>query len=425
DVWFCWTSPVTGPVTLSTCGLVAGDTVLAVYPGCVCPSLATAALACNDDACDLQSAVTWTATAGSTYLLRVGSYGPATPLTGTLRLSSLAAPPANDACASATLVLPAGETLFDLRSASTDGPPLPCGSGTAHNDVWFRLQPTQTGPLVIETCGGSSIDTVLAVYENGCPSSGGTLLSCSDDACGSQSRLLVPARANTPLLVRVGGYLAGTRGTGLLRVRSGVLTGPLTRPGSSSRYVLLEPSSWSAAQSAAASLGGSLATVTDSESNQFIRTSLLAFDGSARDGWIGLRSSPAGSALAWQSGSASEYRAWAAGEPTLSFAEARFTVLTSTGTWRTAVDQRSAPATFGVVELPPASTCLADLVGIGGTPGPDGLLTGDDFVAFIAAFAAGEQLADLVNIGGSPPADGLVTGDDFNAFIAAFVAGCP
>jgi hypothetical protein len=78
---------------------------------------------------------------------------------------------------------------------------------------------------------------------------------------------------------------------------------------------------------------------------------------------------------------------------------------------------------------PPASGgCnLADVCGIGGPPSvPDFLLTGDDFNAFIAAFAAAEPLADVTGIGG-PPAlpDGLITGDDFNAFIAAFAQGCP
>jgi hypothetical protein len=64
-------------------------------------------------------------------------------------------------------------------------------------------------------------------------------------------------------------------------------------------------------------------------------------------------------------------------------------------------------------------------VGIGGNPPADGLLTGDDFNAFIAAFIADDPLADVVTIGGLPPGDGMVTGDDFNAFIAAFAVGCP
>ena len=69
----------------------------------------------------------------------------------------------------------------------------------------------------------------------------------------------------------------------------------------------------------------------------------------------------------------------------------------------------------------------ADVAGIGGTPQPDGFLTGDDFNAFISAFAAGDTtIADITGIGGPPnPRDGLITGDDFNLFIASFAAGCP
>ena len=82
----------------------------------------------------------------------------------------------------------------------------------------------------------------------------------------------------------------------------------------------------------------------------------------------------------------------------------------------------------GVIQPPSTCTptCLADITGIGGPPATrDGLLTGDDFNAFIAAFAAGDTLADIVGIGGQPPRDNLVTGDDFNAFIGSFAAGCP
>ena len=88
--------------------------------------------------------------------------------------------------------------------------------------------------------------------------------------------------------------------------------------------------------------------------------------------------------------------------------------------------------TFDLILPPPIcgspSPCNpADITGVGGPPSsPDGLLTGDDFVAFIAAFAAGAPLADITGIGGPPaPRDTLVTGDDFNAFVAAFAAGCP
>jgi hypothetical protein len=76
--------------------------------------------------------------------------------------------------------------------------------------------------------------------------------------------------------------------------------------------------------------------------------------------------------------------------------------------------------------ITPPPACLADIVSIGGSPPPDGLLTGDDFNAFIAAFASESLLADICGVGGPPSLpDGLLTGDDFNAYIASFAAGCP
>ncbi len=68
--------------------------------------------------------------------------------------------------------------------------------------------------------------------------------------------------------------------------------------------------------------------------------------------------------------------------------------------------------------------CPADIAGIGGAALPDGVATGDDFVAFINGFVASECQADIAGIGGVLGADGQVTGDDFIAFINAFAAVC-
>ena len=78
--------------------------------------------------------------------------------------------------------------------------------------------------------------------------------------------------------------------------------------------------------------------------------------------------------------------------------------------------------TVRVTEL----TCPADIVTIGGARQPDGDLTGDDFVAFVGAFAGGDVLADITGVGGLPALpDGLLTGDDFVTFVSAFASGCP
>jgi hypothetical protein len=62
DVWFAWTATTNGQITARTCGLTGVDTKLAVYSSTACP--ASGIIACNDDACGLQSSLSWTATAG-------------------------------------------------------------------------------------------------------------------------------------------------------------------------------------------------------------------------------------------------------------------------------------------------------------------------------------------------------------------------
>jgi len=72
----------------------------------------------------------------------------------------------------------------------------------------------------------------------------------------------------------------------------------------------------------------------------------------------------------------------------------------------------------------PVGCSLADLVGGDGNPPADNSLDGNDFQAFLNAFAAGDTLGDLVGGDGNPPADGSVDGNDFQAFLNAFGAGC-
>jgi hypothetical protein len=71
DVWYCWTSPCDGYVTVETCGLTTVDTQLAVYPGCDCQD--TQDLNCNNDECGYQSRLDFIAKAGQSYRIQVGT----------------------------------------------------------------------------------------------------------------------------------------------------------------------------------------------------------------------------------------------------------------------------------------------------------------------------------------------------------------
>jgi hypothetical protein len=72
NIWYCYTATCDGTVTANLCGSEY-DTKLAVYDGCTCDPMGTE-IDCNDDWCGLQSQVTFTATAGSEYLIEVGGW---------------------------------------------------------------------------------------------------------------------------------------------------------------------------------------------------------------------------------------------------------------------------------------------------------------------------------------------------------------
>jgi hypothetical protein len=87
DVWFYWTSPATQSTRLSLCGGTAIDTVIAVYPGNMCPNPGTQ-LGCNDDSCGQQSQLYFSASIGSTYLIQIGAWSDTDTFTGTFSLQA-------------------------------------------------------------------------------------------------------------------------------------------------------------------------------------------------------------------------------------------------------------------------------------------------------------------------------------------------
>ncbi len=93
DIWYSYTAPEAGTVTLSTCLQATYDTALAIYPGDPCPADAVDALACNDDfpGCGLTSTTTYTMASGETILIQVGGFAGGMG-DGTLTISFAPAP---------------------------------------------------------------------------------------------------------------------------------------------------------------------------------------------------------------------------------------------------------------------------------------------------------------------------------------------
>jgi len=205
-VYYSFVAPDSCTYTVETCGLATWDTVVAVYASC----FSTTAIACSDDNCGgtLQSSLSFSATAGTSYLIRVAGFGGATG-TGQMRITGAA--PANDLCAGAETV-GLGTTPIQNHCAGGEGANA-CGSGLA--SVFYRFTSPLTGPLNIDTCSPDrNYDTVMGVYVN-CAAN--TPIACSDDACGLGSRLTINAVLGTTYIIRVHGF-GGSTGEATLHI---------------------------------------------------------------------------------------------------------------------------------------------------------------------------------------------------------------
>jgi hypothetical protein len=222
DVWFDWTAPSNDTFRVQTCGITSTDTKIAAYPGSACPTIGTS-LACNDDMCGLQSQMSFSGTAGSTYMLQIGTFPGATGGTGSFDISVFI-PAANDDCSNPTAITGAGLFPFDTTTATTGAEGqaeticYAFGTSNVHNDVWFTWTSPTTDTYSVETCGFTSLDSKISVYAgSGCPTSG-TSIGCNDDNCGLQSAVWFSATQNSTYTFQVGSFSAAGFGTGDINV---------------------------------------------------------------------------------------------------------------------------------------------------------------------------------------------------------------
>ena len=195
DVWYQFVA--TGPVHSINFNNVTGSTTLlahSVYSGAACGSLTLLNCATAN------SSVIGGLTAGQTYTIRVFSQTNILPQTTTFNLciGVPPPPPANDNCATATVV-PVNPTLTcaqtvpgTLAWATASAENNTCG-GTDDDDVWYQFVATSTQHTInLNNVAGSTTDLFHAVYSgNIC----GTLtqLYCSDPNNSVASNLTIGA----------------------------------------------------------------------------------------------------------------------------------------------------------------------------------------------------------------------------------------
>jgi hypothetical protein len=229
DVWFCWTSPKTGDIILTTIGGTTVDTNIAIYDGCSCPPTDADLLACNDDAGGtFQSEVQVSVVAGNSYLIRIGTFPGSPGGTGLFGIFNIAVPD-NDDCVDA-IALGVPSTTSGTTNFANPEPAAPfCGttSNTA-GAVWYTVVGDGT-TYTAETCGNTNYDSKITVYCGDCNDIAGlTCVTGNDDFCGLQSQVTWCTQPTVTYLVMVHGFSSATGDFELGITSNGVACSPAT-----------------------------------------------------------------------------------------------------------------------------------------------------------------------------------------------------
>ncbi len=177
-IWYKYTPPTDGLLTISSCGGGA-DTRLLLYTG-TCTQLASAGF--SDDFCDfdgsgepLAANIAKPVRAGVSYFLEFDNAWDSTTFTFSLSLATFA-PRATQVCSTATTILPGITTVDSLFGYAS--------RSDASRANWYKFTPLRNGKISINTCN-NDVDTRLWVYRGTCAAL--VSVADSDDDCVSGS----------------------------------------------------------------------------------------------------------------------------------------------------------------------------------------------------------------------------------------------
>ncbi len=220
DVWFEWTAPSDGVATIKTCDLTDHDSKIAAYAGAGCPAADTA-IACNDDTCSLSSLIQFSVSNGAVYTLQIGCYETSPGGMGSLQIGiSGSSGAANDECANAEPITGDGLFAYDNTTATTD--PITSSCVAVEADVWFAWTSPETYDVEVSTCGLTTADSTLSIYD-GAPCAGGVELACNDDSCEFRSTVVFSAVTGATYWFRVGVYAGSPPSSGSIEVTTDVI----------------------------------------------------------------------------------------------------------------------------------------------------------------------------------------------------------
>src|SRR6266498_1718549 len=208
SVWWTWTAPSSGRVTLITRGS-SFDTVLGVYTGNSVANLVF--VAGNDDdplsSDGVESRATFPVSGGTAYQIAVDGYdGASGDIALHLALGSADPVPANDDFANAIALTGTNVTVTGSNAGATFevGEPLPDGA-YGGKSIWWRWTAPGPGFVTVDTIG-SVYDTELAVYTGSSVSN--LVQIASDDESGGDYTSLVTftTKSNVTYRIAVDGY---------------------------------------------------------------------------------------------------------------------------------------------------------------------------------------------------------------------------
>lgn len=207
SVWWNWTAPSTGTVTLATAGS-SFDTTLGVYTGTAVGNLTK--VAANDDVSGSvrTSRLTFTATANQTYRISVDGYAGATGNIA-LQLQFSETPPlsGSDAFGSRTTLVGANVTAAGANASATIEVGEPRNAGVVGGkSIWWTWTAPASGSFTVST-SGSSFDTTLGIYKGSSVNSLVAVASNDDERSSVlTSRASFTAVAGMAYQISVDGY---------------------------------------------------------------------------------------------------------------------------------------------------------------------------------------------------------------------------
>ncbi len=340
DIWFRWTSDFSGCVYMSTLGLTTVDTRLAIYDSTGCPDDPASVVACVDDevlpaTTPFEAGLDFQAVAGTTYTIRLGTFGTATAQgAGSLLISqgpgadlnsggnNPGAPgciPGADDCADAVAIQGAGPSgspalfPFSTVGATLDLPGESAfNCGTPDTNVWYEWTAPHTGSFFCTTIGlAGGADTLIAVHDGDCSQ---PLIGLSDD------HLTSPSLESQPSFFAVAGqhYWIGIYAaegvTGQMGIFASGVTFPIeaTATLGNKTYRRIAPLNRATAEVVARAMGGHLVSINSQVEQDFVFNNLHPGSGGV---WIGATDEVTEGTFLWTNGATLTYSNWKAGEP--------------------------------------------------------------------------------------------------------------